>query len=193
MSSLRKIDNERAFASRLRESREALCSFLGFEPKTGPGQGGAETLEEATDAARAKELADDACGSCVSELKSLRAAYDAAVNAFWLYAEREGITDRIARAWAAANRRRLADSTYQTDDVSADATLAMRAQCIAYAVKESGSGDLLTYAKRGIFRELDAIVGGELSATTGRGYHKAKQVQGNDRTNVDPDLAEVPQ
>jgi hypothetical protein len=168
------IDEDRfdTFASQLAAARQALADLLGWAPTPGRPPG---DHDPSIEAAAKRQLALGLQGSRHEELHRLFAAYTEAVNALWLLAEQSGLTESLVREYVRAHRRVIRESGADRCDLSAEATLAMRAQCIGWACAPDRRRGLVFYARPGITRALSAYVGREASATTGYGDKTAQR------------------
>jgi hypothetical protein len=164
-------DRFEAFAVALAARRRELAEHLGWQPQVGrPVVGHDPSLE----AAAKRRISELRAASEVQSTPSLFHAYIEAVNALWLLAEQNGVTEQLVREYRKAHRGPVRSSGVDRQDLSAEATMAMREQCIGWACLERRTAALGVYARPGIYRALSAFVGREASATTGMGVHAAR-------------------
>jgi hypothetical protein len=152
----------------LSEARSKLALQLEWSPETGRPLGDHDPSIEAT----AKRFIDTAAPGEGVELARLYGAYIEAVNALWLLAEREGVTEQLVREFVRANRRNINDSGVERADLSSEATLAMREQVIRWACSDRRR-PLAIYARPGIAKTLHTFLGREADAASGFGHNAA--------------------
>jgi hypothetical protein len=160
-------DEERGLASALQARIGVLDGVLERFGRVPSRRGGPETPRHPlTHDSAVKFLEEElvALPRYEVELGQLREAYAAfveAVNAFWIFAERERVVQRVLSAWKKDRRKRLASTSVDSDDLSAEGTLALRAQLIAYAQLSDRRVPLVAYARAGLFRTFDRLLSTE--------------------------------
>lgn len=103
-----------------------------------------------------------------------REAFTKDLNALWLLAEQSGITEQLVREYARRRRYDIRASGVDRADLSAEATLAMRQQCIGWSRTDLRT-PLAVYARPGITRALTTFIGREANAATGVGVKAARR------------------
>jgi hypothetical protein len=165
MEHLSKAEIETAYAERIARTRAALEALLKPEELAQIGQRTGSRVMVGGEGVKIEDVARAAATKCeaagnefmAGRIDEARADYIAAVNDFWLYAENTGITGRLKRAFVSKYRRTLKAAGIEASDVDAEATFAMREQCVRYRPDRGAS--LSTYAKRGIFDALNVLLG----------------------------------
>jgi hypothetical protein len=171
---------EREFSDRVSGARQTLEEVIGtrelnrVRDKLTRTRGATASLDDVAKARLheievgvAECLTIEGKGKLIADTVRLRSAldqYQTAVNAFWLYAEQQGITAYIVRSWAARHRRALARAAVERDELEAEATMAMRDQVVRW--RPDGGASFRTFASRGIGDALNVYVGRAASAVT---------------------------
>lgn len=177
------LDRFDALAGALNAARHALSHLIGWASQPGRPPDG---LDPSIEAAAKKRIAELPTVEEAARVVALFEDYTEAVNALWLLAEQSGLTEQLVREYVKAHRRVVRESGADRQDLSAEATLAMRAQCIAWACSPDRRRPLGIYARPGIQRVLSAYVGREASAVTGYGDKTAqRRDKRNNRVDID--------
>lgn len=160
-------EREQELATTLQVEKAKLLSLLLQEEQTTTRRNGStypDTFED-----KAARIAQDPNDPRAEALGQRVAAFRAAVNNLWTYAQATGISDAIAAEWRKTHK---GYGWIDRDSVEAEALMSIRRMIVRF---HAGNGRLFTFALRGVMQDLTEWAAQQgpvqLPRAVARGFH----------------------